>query len=138
MVVHCTASRLPRALTSPRYTITYIMVSVTMDRPFDDLRNRQQAIARRRKKKKFSLLLSQITVPSPHYNNDVDIRSNTKMMKYVIYSTGKFCRSCLWYARLFGCVCAYLVFTSCAHTTQFVMHHLLIPTSYALMHNKII
>ena len=66
-----------------------IMVSVTMDRPFDDLRNRQQAIARRRKKKKFSLLLSQITVPSPHYNNDVDIRSNTKMMKYVIYSTGK-------------------------------------------------
>ena len=97
-----------------------------MDRPFDDLRNRQQAIARRRKKKKFSLLLSQITVPSPHYNNDVDIRSNTKMMKYVIYSTGKdlFCYCvCVCEVCLFGCVCAYLVLIK----LKIVMHHLLIP-----------
>ena len=60
--------------------------------PFDDMRRRQQAIrSRTRKKKKFSLLLSQITVPSPHYNNDfTDTRSRSKMMKYIVYSAGEF------------------------------------------------
>jgi len=63
--------------------------------PFDEMRRRQQQIARRRKKKKFSLVLPQITISSPHYNNDVDIRYNNKMMRYIVYSVGRFYVACL-------------------------------------------
>ena len=39
---------------------------------------------------------------------------------------------CVCEVWLFGCVCAYLMLIK----LKIVMHHLLIPTSYALMHNK--